>query len=173
MSEKDLLLADMQINPTKYSREEMYRIIYNGILTEQDLVVNSKVLTKRAYEHILRYPNLSDEQRPLPVSTLKEPKSESGNVDVYFIGLTGSGKSCLLGGLMAQTGNLGFRFNPRGPGGGGDYAMELRNYLRRGWLPPTDDQDYIKVIDCEMNSETGHSYKYSFIEMPGKKYLNL
>ncbi|MDE7135947.1 MAG: hypothetical protein K2N91_04895 [Muribaculaceae bacterium] len=89
MSDKDRLLADMQDNPAMYSREEMYRIIYDGILTEQDLVDNSKVLTKKAFEHILRYPLLSDEQRPLPVSTLKEPKSESGNADVCFIGLTG------------------------------------------------------------------------------------
>lgn len=172
MNEKDLLLADMKINPKKYRREEMYRIIYNGLLTEQDLVVNSKILTKRAYEHILRYPTLSDEHRELPVSTLENPKSEYGNTDVYFFGLPGSGRSCVLAGLMAQTGKLGFRFDPRGSGGGGDYAMDLRNYARCSMLPPSDGSYYIQIINCEIRDNSTHLKKISLIDMPGHSIVS-
>lgn len=130
MSEKDLLLANMKINPMNYSREDMYRIICDKKLTEQELVINSNILTNEAYKQILHYPKLSDEQRQLPISRLSNPQSEEGNIDVYFIGISGSGKSNLLGSLMAKTGSLGFSFDPRGNGGAGDYAIELRNYAR-------------------------------------------
>lgn len=168
MSEKELLLTDMKNNPTKYNREKMFRIIYEKILTEQDLVVNSNILTKSAYEHILRYPRLSYEQRPLPISKLSNPQSFS-NFDVYFFGVPGSGKSCLLAGLMSLTGYFGFKFNPKGNGGRGSYAMELRNYGRTSMLLPRIDQDYIQVIDSEICDENNHHHKISLIEMSGEK----
>lgn len=88
MSEKDLLLDDMKINPMNYSREDMYRIICDKKLTEQELVINSNILTNEAYKQILHYPKLSDEQRQLPISRLSNPQSEEGNIDVYFIGIS-------------------------------------------------------------------------------------
>lgn len=193
MSEKEFLLEDMKINPMKYSREDMFRIIYDRILTEQDLVVDSDILSKRAYDHILRYPKLSDEQRQLPISKLSNPQSVEGNVDVFFFGVTGSGKSCVLASMLAQTIYNGFTFNPRGKGGGGNYALELRNYARLNRIPPTTSSRYIQIIDCELmidytlnkihkdsdgpffpwwenvfeDKNIKHSRKLSFIEMPG------
>lgn len=163
------LLTDMKRFPFKYNREMMYDYISTNALTMSDLVDASDTLTDRAYSHIKRYPRLIDEQRQLPVSTLTDPKSEDGNTDVYFFGVSGSGKTCVLAGLMSLTGQLGFKFDPRGPGGGGNYAMELRNYARTSMLPPQTDQNYIQVIDGEINDEDNHLHKISLIEMSGEK----
>lgn len=163
------LLSDMKRFPFKYNREMMYDYISTNALTMSDLVDASDTLTDRAYSHIKRYPRLIDEQRQLPVSTLTDPKSEDGNTDVYFFGVSGSGKTCVLAGLMSLTGQLGFKFDPRGPGGGGNYAMELRNYARTSMLPPQTDQNYIQVIDGEINDEDNHLHKISLIEMSGEK----
>ncbi len=114
-------------------------------------------------------PRLQDEQRQLPVSKLENPHSEDGNTDIYFFGVSGSGKTCVLSGLMSSTGQLGFRFDPKGPGGGGNYAMELRNYARTSMLPPATDQQYIQVIDGQINDEDGNIHKIAFIEMSGEK----
>lgn len=168
-SMKTDLLNDMKRFPFKYPREVMYQYISSNALTMSDLVDNSDTLTDRAYAHIKRYPQLQDEQRQLPVSTLTDPKSEDGNTDVYFFGVSGSGKTCVLAGLMSLTGQLGFRFDPKGPGGGGNYAMELRNYARTSMLPPATDQNYIQVIDAEINDEENHLHKISLIEMSGEK----
>ncbi|MDE7135939.1 MAG: hypothetical protein K2N91_04855, partial [Muribaculaceae bacterium] len=127
------------------------------------------VLTDKAFSHIREYPTLRHEQRTLPVSKLENPKSEDGNTDVYFFGVPGSGKSCVLAGLMAQTGNLGFSFDPRGNGGGGNYAIELRNYARRSMLPPKTDDYYIQVIDGEINDPQNRLHKISLIEMAGER----
>lgn len=188
MSEKVQLLSDMKSNPMKYRREEMFHLISNGVLTEQDLVSNFNILTERAYSHILHYPSLLDEQRELPISELLYPQSEEGNIDVYFFGVSGVGKSCVLAGLMAQSGRLGFSFDPRGSGGGGIYAMELRNYARTSRLPPAKDQEYIQLIDCDFfyperrylddNGwfdvvEKQRCQKFSFIEMSGIKLADI
>ncbi len=163
------LLTDMKRSPFKYTRDMMYEYISTNALTMADLVDNSDTLTDRAYSHIKRYPRLIDEQRQLPVSRLENPTSEDGNTDVYFFGVSGSGKTCVLAGLMSLTGKLGFRFDPKGPGGGGNYAMELRNYARTSMLPPATDQNYIQVIDGEINDEDNHLHKISLIEMSGEK----
>ena len=163
------LLTDMKRFPFKYTREMMYDYISTNALTMSDLVDTSDTLTDRAYSHIKRYPRLIDEQRQLPVSTLENPHSEDGNTDVYFFGVSGSGKTCVLAGLMSLTGKLGFKFDPKGPGGGGNYAMELRNYARTSMLPPATDQNYIQVIDGEINDTDNRLHKISLIEMSGEK----
>lgn len=166
---KGNLLTDMKCYPFKYTRDMMYDYISTGALTMEDLVDVSHILTDRAYSHIRRYPTLADEQRQLPVSTLENPHSEDGNTDFYFFGVSGSGKTCVLAGLMSLTGRLGFSFDPKGPGGGGNYAMDLRNYARTSMLPPATDQSYIQVIDGEINDEDGCLRKISLIEMSGEK----
>lgn len=163
------LLSDMKRSPFKYNREMMYGYISTNALTWNDLVEKSHVLSDKAYSHIREYPTLQLEQRPLPLSRLDNPQSEDGNTDVFFFGVPGSGKSCVLAGLMAQTGNLGFSFDPRGNGGGGNYAIELRNYARRSMLPPKTDDLYIQVIDAEINDEQNRLHKLSLIEMAGER----
>lgn len=166
---KGNLLSDMKRFPFKYHRDEMYAYISSNVLTMEDLVDNSGVLTDRGYSHIKRYPTLKSEQRSLPVSKLENPHSEEGNTDIYFFGVSGSGKTCVLSGLMSLTGQLGFRFDPKGPGGGGNYAIELRNYARTSMLPPATDQQYIQVIDGQINDGDGNIHKIAFIEMSGEK----
>ena len=163
------LLTDMKRYPFKYLREDMYEYISTGALTMRDLVDDSNILTDRGYSHIKRYPHLQDEQRQLPVSRLENPHSAAGNTDIYFFGVSGSGKTCVLSGLMSLDGQLGFTFDPKGPGGGGNYAMELQNYARTSMLPPATDQNYIQVIDAEINDEDGNLHKIALIEMSGEK----
>ncbi len=166
---KGNLLTDMKRYPERYTRDTMYEYISTNALTMEDLVDKSYTLTDRAYSHIKRYPTLAHEQRALPLSQIEAPQSEKGNTDIYFFGVAGSGKTCVLSGLMSLTGQLGFRFDPKGPGGGGYYAIELRNYARTSMLPPGTVQDYIQVIDGQIDDEKGYMHKISLIEMSGEK----
>lgn len=163
------LLNDMRRFPFRFNREVMYSYISSNTLTMKELVDDSGILTDRGYSHIKKYPTLKSEQRELPVSNLQNPHSQEGNTDIIFFGVPGSGKTCLLSGLLSLTGRMGFSFDPKGPGGGGSYAIELRNYARSSMLPPKTDQSYIQVIDAEINDESGNLQKISFIEMAGEK----
>lgn len=166
---KGALLSDMRLRPFHYNREMMYELLKTNTLTQKELVDDSYILTDRAYNHILEFPTLGSEQRQLPVSRLENPTSEPGNTDVYFFGVSGSGKTCVLAGLMSLAGQCGFKFDPKGPGGGGNYAMELQRYAKKSMLPPATDQNYIQVIDASINDEEGGVHKLSLIEMSGEK----
>lgn len=168
-SKKSDLLSDMKRFPFKYSRDDMYKYISSNTLTWNDLVENSHVLTDKAFSHIREYPTLLSEQGALPVSKILNPESADGNTDVYFFGVPGSGKSCVLAGLMAQNGELGFSFDPKGQGGGGNYAISLRNFAKRSMLPPKTDDLYIQVIDAEINDQSKRQYNISIIEMAGER----
>ena len=163
------LLTDIKRFPFNYNREVMYDYISTKTLTYDDLVTKSYILTDKGYNHILRYPKLTDEQRQLPMSSLNNPQSPEGNTDIYFFGVPGSGKTCVLAGLMSLSGRLGFDFDPRGAGGGGPYAVELQNYARSSMLPPKTDDFFIQVIDCQIDDEENNSHNISIIEMAGEK----
>lgn len=166
---KGNLLTDMKRYPFKYNRDMMYEFISTNALTMEDLVDNSHTLTDRAYSHIKKYPNLMAEQRALPVASNPNPVSQDGNTDIFFFGVPGSGKTCVLAGLMALSGQLGFRFDPMGPGGGGMYASEIQNYARASMLPPKTQDLFIQVIDAQINDDAGKVHKLSMIEMAGER----
>lgn len=163
------LLEDMKRNPSDYHRETMHEIITTNMLSREDLVDKYAVLTDRAYEHIRRYPHLRDEQRELPLPHIENPCSEHGNIDVYFLGVHGSGITCILAGLVSLAGQHGFRIDPRGSGGGGAYAMELFNYTRASMIPPSTDSNHIWVIDTQVDDDNGCRHKVSLIEMSEEK----
>lgn len=163
------LLTDIKRFPFNYNREVMYDYISTKTLTYDDLVTKSYILTDKGYNHIVRYPKLQMEQRELPMSSLNNPHSPEGNTDIYFFGVPGSGKTCVLAGLMSLSGRLGFDFDPRGEGGGGPYAVELQNYARSSMLPPKTADFFIQVIDCQIDDEDKNSHNISIIEMAGEK----
>lgn len=163
------LLNDMRLHPSAYDRTTMHELLSKKILTQKDLVEDSYILTDRAYNQILEFPTLGSEQRVLPVSTIENPESQEGNTDVIFFGVSGSGKTCVLAGLLSLAGRNGFSFDPRGNGGGGDYAMDLQQYARCSKLPPATDQNYIQIIDSEITDDDGKVHNISLIEMSGEK----
>lgn len=166
------LLTDIKRFPFHYNRDTMYEYISSRTLSYDDLVTNSYILTDKGYNHILRFPTLKHEQRTdlqNLMSSLSNPHSAEGNTDVYFFGIPGSGKTCVLAGLLSLSGRLGFDFDPRGEGGGGRYAVELQNYARSSMLPPKTDDFFIQVIDCQIDDENRNTHNISIIEMAGEK----
>lgn len=164
------LLYDMKVNPHKYNRDIMHDYINSGYLTKEELVYESKLLSERAYNHIINYPRLQDERRCIPIACIENPQSTNKDLDVIFWGLPNSGVTCMLAGILGLTNRqLGFRFDPRGPGGAGNLACELRNYSLCSMLPPHDLKEYIQVIDAQLNDENGNSHDISLIEMSGEK----
>ena len=168
---KDGLLTDMKSHPFKYKRTEMFRYISTNALTYEDLVDKSHVLTDRGYSHIKEKPTLAEEQEALPAPTVDEEKLKSTDdaTDIYFFGIPGSGKTCLISGLLSLDGRFGFKFDRRGQGGNGDYAMQLRRYALKSMLPPPTDIGYARLIDASIKDENGLLHMLSFIDMSGEK----
>lgn len=97
------------------------------------------------------------------------PELPNGNVDAYFFGMPGSGKSCVLAGLMHQAeinsilelsidNVLGYR-----------YCHFLISCIRKGIVPGStkDDNEAVNFINCEFNVKD-KAYPISFVEMSGE-----
>lgn len=167
--QKANLLADMKRNPCHYSREIMYEYISSGELTYNDLVSDGTILSDRAYTHILQYPRLSDEQKPLPISWSSTPYSKDGNLDVLLCGAPGVGKRMFLSGLLSLSGQLGFWVNHRQQSG--EYAMELQNYSRSSFIPSSSDEPFTKVIEATFRNDREQESPISLIEMSGHQLI--
>lgn len=163
------LLNDMKRAPFNYRRDQIFDLIDSKTLTRKELVLVSGVLTDRAYDHILQFPTLLSEQRALPLSKLENPVSDDINTDIIFFGIKGSGKTCVLSALMYLQGKKGFKYNPKGKGGGGNYAMELQRYASDSMLPPATDSGMVQVIDASITDEKNRVHPVAFIEMSGEK----
>lgn len=168
-TQKATLLADMKNHPSHYDREAMYEYIVSRELTQKDLVVDENILTDKAFEHIIKYPSLSDEQRPLALTHSYNPYSKDGNLDILLFGSPGVGKRMFLSRLLSLHGKLGFCINCGHEGV--EYAIELRNYSRACFIPPSCVDSFIQVIEASFRNDRGQQLPISLIEMPGEKLI--
>lgn len=152
--------------------------IKTGLFTEDELVNKFGLLTARAYNHILKYPRLYDEQEPLPILSLDNPTHNIiiGNVDVLFFGVCGSGgKTCLMASLMSLIGESSdFLYQEYNGNKECDnaYGSYLAEYMKTNRLPPATDTCCIQVVNTFIKCSS--KYKgVSFIEFAGEQVAGL
>lgn len=167
------LLKDMKRNPCGYSREVVHDYIRSGILSYDELVVENHLLTTEAYRHIIRYPSLMEEQTCLPLRNNAIPYSCPGNVDVLFLGVSGSGgKTCLLASLMSLFDDSNFKLKPIEECLDNTYAHYLADYMLTNRLPPATITSYVQVIDTELRVDN-NCCGVSFVEFAGEKVAEM
>lgn len=170
---KNPLLNDIRLRPYAYSREDMGKYILSGILTRENLVGRG-IMSQRSYQHIIDYPHIQMENEGLLPYCEDVPFDSAGNTDVFFFGVPGSGKSCVLGALLSLDGKYGFSFDPAGLGGAGLYGAELQHFVMNSLLPPgTSHNAYPQLINASIsrrnNKGTEETHYLSIIDMPGEK----
>lgn len=144
---REYMLSDMKVNPSRYTREDMYYLMngkYDGEITYSPLfsvgdLQNANVATYEILNHINTHPTDKDDRDQLENSLSPEEnfKSAVNNTDVYFFGVPGSGKSTVLAGLfkLGKSGNIRLQLPKHGEHVGYNYASILQNYLERGVFP--------------------------------------
>ena len=174
-SMKGDLLSDIKRHPFKYGRELMYDYISMNVLTKEDLVDTSNILTNSVYNHIKRFPRIIDEQRQLPVfpisyysSYLKRRKIT--DIDIFSFGLSGSGgKTCLLASIMSQLN----RKNDFVLIESNEYAEQLADYINNNLLPPATDQCYLYHIPINLALDHEDRQNITFWEFAGEQVRDI
>lgn len=171
------LLTDMRQSYFDYPREAMYRYIGTNVLSEKDLVVTNNILTRRAYNHIKRYPSPHLEQQEMPKISYDDTDNKciNGNIDVLFFGVCGSGgKTCMMASLMTLVGQEDFIYQKLYNNIEYDnvYGHYLADHLNTDRLPPATDQRYIQVVNTLIKINA--KFKgVSFIEFAGEQVFAL
>lgn len=103
---KSLMLSDMKINASRYTRESMYYLImgkYDGDFTYPalfsiDELISAGAAPRDILEHIMSHPTDDDDRDGLEDTVQPETnfKSAKHNTDVYFFGVREPGKSTVL-----------------------------------------------------------------------------
>lgn len=159
----------MKAFPWRYSKSIVEELLAQGIYTFDELQKNGlvtpeswkKVQLNREY-----LPDLADFQR---LAVDSQPAGMA--TDVYFFGMPTSGKTSLLMGLAAATGQ-GYTIDMRA--NGGPYAAALRQYAQAGITPGRTPGKFVTSINGIINEETAggkvRSHPINLIEMSGEEF---
>lgn len=164
------IIEDMRINPSNYPKEYLYSLISNGIFSEYELI-NQKRITKKLWD-VLKdikpedLPNLSEFQGEDCM-----PPARNVCSDIYLFGTPGTGKTCLLMGLVGTNGQ-GFSLNMKLAAG--EYAAALNEYVHRGFAPRATPREWIATICGEAYEKTKKgkiiTHNINLVEMSGEQF---
>lgn len=159
------------------SREKAYDCISSGLFTEYELVSKYKLLTRRAFQHICKYPTSIDELDELPILH-NEPSDNiiPGNIDVLFFGVCGSGgKTCLLASLMSlvrDSSDFLYQEYHNNKECDNSYGPYLAKYMKTNRRPPRTSSNEIQVVNTLLKCD-GKYQGISFIEFAGEQVHGL
>jgi hypothetical protein len=150
-----------------YDENKIRELILNGSLSKTDLTDNTH-LTEIDVNKILTNVEIDtgfDEWKDLP------PLPDN-RTDIYVFGIAGSGKSCLLAGVLFygdKMGAVGLETQFVAPAGV-RYKDELIRRVKLGILPQSTRADVLNYIPVPFYDKNNIPHPISFIEMSGEKF---
>lgn len=147
---KNRLLAGMQREPGIYSRNDIYSLIYSGLLTKEDLINETAIITEKAFNHIMKYPTLSEEQGELKFNVPVDSVNRQSGTDIYFLGAAGANMNLLLAQLFCYGELYGFHLNPSSSDSAVEYALGLIHYAQESKLPPESSNNQFQLVKARI-----------------------
>lgn len=160
------LLVEMKADVHRYWRE--YRDWINaGVFTKEELVTEGLL----RYGEKIEYSKLSDLEQFMAHPNYE---AKSGCTDVYFFGIPGTGRLCLLMGIIGADG-YGYSINFAEKGG--PEALALRKYLSAGAVPRATPYKYVTTYNVSIvekrDDEGGFvDHHVNFVRMSGEEFVH-
>jgi hypothetical protein len=98
------------------------------------------------------------------------PDLKENRIDIFTLGIAGSGKSCLLGGTLYYADKKGKLRIGIENSTGHKYAYTLMEAVTDKQLPPPTSIDHIQYIECDMRDAQNDVHPITFIEMSGEVF---
>ncbi len=148
-----------------YEVQRLLRMLDEGIVALGELV-NERIITETIVER-LRGSELTDNLPDIKAALeSSQPECPPGFTDVFFFGIPGTGKTCVLMGLACSN-----ALNINLASSGGDYAEALQAYTELGKTPPSNPGDYVTTIPATVTSADGKAmHKLNLVEMSGEEF---
>jgi hypothetical protein len=162
---KDAVLE--KINNGDIGAGEIKSYLSSGLITEDDLIFACGIdvdMVKR----LVHYSN-----EPIAIPPLDELGSpESGYTDVYFLGIPGSGKTCMMASLFHYLNRKGLIVPMAGNIWGANYRNHLITKLSSGLLPESTATGVINYMPMGLKDpdDMSHVHWLNIIEMAGERF---
>jgi hypothetical protein len=161
-SKKYGIIDDIKTNSHEYSAYRIKDLFDKGSLTKNDLI-DSGIITKDALKIFLNPPIFQTDMNTWgDLAPLKADRT-----DVYFFGILGSGKSCLLGGMLYYA-NKGGHLELTGNGKGIKYGNSLIRTTKIGYVPPSTPISGANYIEAVLTNSDNIEHPVNIIEMSGE-----
>ena len=166
---KSNMLLEMQSNPAKFSRERTLQAVNSGMFSLEELF-ERELMTRKSWERL----QIPKEQLPdMKPFQYEDPNLsvEKDCTDIYFFGIPGSGKTCLLMTLIGADGKENFSYDPNGKPG--KYASALKKYYLKGRTPGRTYGSYTTVINASIMEARGNKqikHNINLVEMAGETF---
>jgi hypothetical protein len=162
-NQKQHIIRDIKENPREYTSYKLQALFNDGKLTKEDLY-NNDIITEKALNLFLNPPQFQSDLDNW--SVISEPLKPN-RTDVYFFGILGSGKSCLLGGVLhfaKQAGHLEIKGNGKGV----KYGNSLIRNTKMGYVAPPTPIQGANYIEATLTDSDNIEHAINIIEMSGE-----
>ena len=157
------------VNSESIDVEEFRDLINEGKLTREELLANTN-MTEDEFNKIKTY-----HKNETPFSdwdNLPEPAGDA--TDLYFFGVAGSGKSCMLASLFHYADKYGLIIETLHSPAGTLYRNQLVSEIKHGVLPVRTEETAVNYMPIDLYDprhpgEDSHLHPLNFIEMSGEK----
>ena len=163
--QEELELMKKQFN--EYDIRKLLYFINEGIFSTNELIEHG-VATERSIEILMDIEKIIDSLPPIEDVIVKcEPICYENHADIYMFGIPGTGKSCVLAGMVhAKMSPLSYNSVLSG----GRYADAMVQYLSQGMPPPPTKMNYLTTIKGSMVDSRGYTHDCNLVEMAGEEF---
>lgn len=162
-------LKKMKANPSEYTKNDVDRLIEADIFKHWELI-DEELMTEESWERLQLDRDALPDLQSLQV---EDPNIQApeGCTDIYLFGTPGTGKTCLLMGLVGANGS-GYTMNMRK--NGGPYAAALQQYVHEGITTGHTYGTFVTVISGEVTEKTKRGnvvdHRINLVEMSGEEF---
>jgi Double-GTPase 1 len=151
-----------KLTKNTHSTEEIKIALENGEIEKEDLVPTY-------YSLDAFYKLVGQKKPPKGIDTNWEPVLlEDNRIDVFLLGVAGSGKSVFLSGLLYFAHQIGKIRLGIDNAAGYKYAQSLIDAVAVELLPPATPKDKMQFMACNLTNANNEKAPFSFVEMSGE-----
>lgn len=161
-------LEVMKENPSGYPKDRVDRLLAADIFNKNELIYEN-LITDASWDVLTMDRCAFPKPEEFQGENFMPPKRDNCT-DIYLFGTPGTGKTCLLMGLIGANGN-GFTLNTKV--GAGEYAAALQEYVNVGFVPGTTNNKWVAAINGEVNEPDKKSiitHNFNLVEMSGEQF---
>lgn len=156
-----------KINRGEFGAGEIKNFLSSGVITENDLLFGCGI-SNEMVQRLVHYSN--DPIDIPPIDELGSP--EPGYTDVYFLGIAGSGKTCMMASLFYFLNREGLMVPMAGNQWGANYRNHLITKLSSGLLPESTATGVINYMPIGLKDPNNmrNVHYMNIIEMAGERF---
>lgn len=164
----DATIEDIRRAPQLYTIDNFMRLLDAGL--DGDRLLDAAGLTEEEYEGLLKRYKERDKLPAEPTAVTKYDTyvGERGVTDIVFFGISSSGKTCVLSGLLRDD---RLRFDRHLYSG--EYGETLYKYALKGFTLSGTPKSFVATIKAEVIPlGSGEEYHFNLFEMSGEDFYD-